>query len=169
MDEDFQVFLESIQNDNPRERIIICKIIHGKPTGDKRVLSYLEAVLKDDEVGLLMTPYAYGEVRIAAAFALQAERQALGITEPVVLRQVPRPLMSAHGLGAIRILAKREKPEIEHAIKHATERARKLPGDHQVSLAEYKVLREYNQIPLFDLELKTTDGIKYLFVAGTPI
>lgn len=162
----FEWFVETIEEDETAsDRVTTYQIIQEKPTRDKRMLPYLEAALEDREVALLMIPYAYGEIRIAAAYALQAERQALGITEPVVLRQVPRPLASATGFN-LPMLQARENPEAMQALKQAE----KLhPGGHPGLIARYKVLREYNLIPLFDLELKTTPDVKYLFIAGTPL
>lgn len=58
------------------------------PSADPRLLPYLEDLIDDKTPCLLAIPYLFGEVRWLAAKALLAEREALGIRQPVRVRNV---------------------------------------------------------------------------------
>jgi hypothetical protein len=76
--------------------------LSAKPTGDKRILPAIEALLEDRETIITgASPLHYGETRLIAAIALVAERAAAGITEVVKLPGTFYPLET----GEIHILA----------------------------------------------------------------
>ena len=56
------------------------------PSGDKRMLSYLEGYLDDTRITrVYIKPEYYAEVRYAAGAALASERAVQGILEPVII------------------------------------------------------------------------------------
>jgi hypothetical protein len=65
------------------------------PTGDVRLLPYLEALLEDRRPCCLGTDSRYiyfGELRSLAAEAVSAERQEIGLTDHVILHGLTKPL-----------------------------------------------------------------------------
>ena len=103
-----------------------------RPSGDPRVLPYLERLLEDGAPCLFSIPSEYGEVRYRAAEALAAERQVQGISEPVRVRSVVVPL-TANRLFLI--------SEAEGLPPALTWQAR------------FERLRDLGKLPVEDLEL----------------
>jgi hypothetical protein len=89
-DSEFQETVEDLQGDELR--IATLKALMISPLEDERILPYLEEFLTDTSPCVVAIPYRFGEIRWLAAHALAQEREALGIGEPVILRDVVRPL-----------------------------------------------------------------------------
>jgi HEAT repeat protein len=83
-------------------RVAALKDFQRYPSGDRRILPYLERFLYDKTPCLIAIPFVYGEIRWLAAHALAAERAALGINEPVRLRNVVKPLDQADYAKALK-------------------------------------------------------------------
>lgn len=91
-DDDFQFFVECIQHEDPEERVFALSRRRDVPSGDPRVLQYLETALEDRTVWKLGLPATYGELRYLAAQALTAERKLQQIDTPVIIEAMPEPL-----------------------------------------------------------------------------
>lgn len=83
-------------------RVAALKDFRRYPSGDRRILPYLERLLTDKTPCLIAIPFVYGEIRWLAAYALAAEREALGINQPVHLRNVVKPLNQADYAKALK-------------------------------------------------------------------
>ncbi|BAZ15798.1 hypothetical protein NIES4071_76700 [Calothrix sp. NIES-4071] len=91
-DIEFQELAEDLSSLDVSIRVETLKCLYREPAVDERVLPYLENLLDDDTLTLLMLPYRFGEVRWLAAKVLVAERAALGHKEPVHLDNVVQPM-----------------------------------------------------------------------------
>ncbi|MGB0384997.1 MAG: hypothetical protein ACPGWR_09260 [Ardenticatenaceae bacterium] len=94
-DQDFSEFVEDMMNGDITLRAASLEALWQRPTGDKRFLPYLEQLLHDKTPCVLGLPYVFGEIRWLAAQALAAEREVLGITKPVRLQNVVKPIYTA--------------------------------------------------------------------------
>jgi hypothetical protein len=81
-----------LQSDDVQKRQSVLRAIAHRPTGDPRVLPHIEQMLEDRRPGVMSLPAVYGEVCLAAAEALAAERKAQGIIERVRVSRVVIPL-----------------------------------------------------------------------------
>jgi hypothetical protein len=90
--EDLKVVVKHLTGDDISLRAIALEDFWQYPSGDARIIPYLERLLHDKTLCLMGIPYIYGEIRWLAAHALMAERSKLGIGEPVELRNVVRPI-----------------------------------------------------------------------------
>ena len=90
--QEFTEFVEDISSRDWSLIVATLEDLRDYPSADKRVLPYLERLLDDKTPGLLAIRYIFGEIRWLAAKALLAEREALGIREPVVVPNVVRPI-----------------------------------------------------------------------------
>jgi hypothetical protein len=124
--------LANLLSEDPKKRCYLLRRLSHRPSGDPRVLPYLERLLEDRAPCLFSIPYEYGEVRYRAAEALAAERQAQGISEPVRVRSVVVPL-TANRLFLI--------SEAEGLPPALTWQAR------------FERLRDLGKLPVEDLEL----------------
>jgi hypothetical protein len=79
-------------SDDVRKRQSALRAHSRQPSGDARVLPYLEAMLEDRRLCIVSLPFEFGEVRWLAAEAVAAERKVLGIPTPVRLVQVVLPV-----------------------------------------------------------------------------
>jgi hypothetical protein len=129
-EDDFLFFEECMTSDVPNDRKFAMMLRKNEPSGDPRVLPYLESALEDRTVLRVWIPITYGEVRVIAAYALAAERAAQGIDEPVEMGDMPAPLHT-DVLG---------KLEVEHGITNS------LSGDES-GIMSYCTLRDLGLIP----------------------
>jgi hypothetical protein len=84
-EEEFQEFVLAMESDRPTLRITWFQDLWASPSGDARVLPYLEAALSDKTIYLVGAPILYAELAHQAAVALASERRSQGIAEPVLL------------------------------------------------------------------------------------
>lgn len=89
--EKFHQFVEAITTGGTSSAVW-CKYLANNPSGDSRVLPYLENALEDSTICVISVPPTYGEVRFEAAYALATERKQQGIKEFFVLSQTFMPL-----------------------------------------------------------------------------
>jgi len=129
--------IEDLHSQEISMRVAALKNLRQDPSEDLRVLPYLEALLDDTTPCIVMLPYRFGEIRWLAAYALAAERAALGIKEPVRLQGVVRPLSTEEFVAIRNTVGIEVKGGVEGVLK----------GMH--------TLREMGQLPLYDLELET--------------
>lgn len=88
---DVEYWLRRLDSANPRERVNSLRSIAGRPIADLRLLAACERLLADRTMTALSLPYSFGEVRWCAADAVVAVREALAISEPVVLTDAFAP------------------------------------------------------------------------------
>lgn len=136
-DDEFHEMIEDLHSQEISMRVAALKNLRRHPSEDLRVLPYLEALLDDTTPCIVMLPYRFGEIRWLAAYALAAERAALGIKEPVRLQGVVQPLSTDEYEAIHRAVGIEVKGGVEGVLK----------GMH--------TLREMGQLPLYDLELET--------------
>jgi hypothetical protein len=98
-------------------------------------LPYLEELLDDKTPCLLGLPFVYGEIRWLAAQALAAEREAQGMTEPVYLENIVRPIYT-DGIS---------KAEREAGVE--------FKWGVEGVLENLAILRDMGYLPMYDLEL----------------
>ena len=91
---DIDYLLRRLGSDQPRDRANTLRGLTESPIADRRLLGACEALLDDDTITLLSIPYQFGEIRWVAAGAVAALRGALGMTEPVVVRDTFAPCSS---------------------------------------------------------------------------
>lgn len=128
--------LQALEHPAVEDKVGMLRIVAEDPTGSARVAEAVTRLLEDRSAAVLSIPYQVGEVRWAAAYALRAERRALGRTEPVVLADVPTPVSTA-ALGA---LARSAGLPV-------------LPGTAGL-LATFEALRERTLLPVSTLRLQ---------------
>lgn len=90
--QEFTEFVEDINSEDLSLVVATLNDLRDYPSADRRVLPYLERLLEDKRPCLLAIPYIFGEIRWLAAKALLAEREALGIGEPVRVLNVVQPI-----------------------------------------------------------------------------
>lgn len=134
-DKELQELLEDLYSENLSMRVAVLKDLEQYPSGDTRVLSYLEALLDDKTPCVVSIPYLFGEIHWLAAHALAAERKVLGIKEPVSLKGIVRPL-DTEEFDALRKVAGIEDR-----------------GGVEGVLESFSTLREMGRLPVYDLEL----------------
>lgn len=134
-DTELQELVEDLHSQDLSLRVAALKDLWQYPSGDARILPYLEALLEDKTLCIIMLPYQYGEIRWLAAHALAAERTALGIQEPVKLLGVIRPLDTQE------FVAVSQAAGVEYS------------GGVEGVLATLAILRGRDQLPLDDLKL----------------
>ncbi len=134
-DQDFTEFMESLTGPDTSLRGITLRALWQLPTGDKRLLPYLEELLDDKTACLLGLPFIYGEIRWLAAQALAAEREAQGMTEPVYLQNIVKPIYT-NGIS---------KAESEAGIE--------FKWGVEGVLENLPILRDLGYLPMYDLEL----------------
>jgi hypothetical protein len=78
-EEKFQEFVAAMESDNPIAKAVYCRHLFGSPSGDARVLPYLEAALVDKTICVVMIPFTFADVRYEAALALASERKVQSI------------------------------------------------------------------------------------------
>lgn len=135
--EDLMEFVADLRGDDVSSRAIALDTLWQLPSGDARILPYLEHLLHDKTLCLLGIPYIYGEIRWLAAHALVAERSKLAIGEPVELRNVVRPI---DGKGFSR-------------ARKAANLARGRGGVMGV-LESLAILRDMGHLAVYDLSLE---------------
>jgi hypothetical protein len=124
---------EYLLSDNVRERQAVLRALSHRPTGDPRVLPFIERMLEDTRPCIISLPIEYGEVRMRAAEALAAERKAQNINDPVRLIGVAVPLT----------------PTTLHRLCQEAG----LPMVMESWQARFERLREMGMLPLGDIEL----------------
>jgi hypothetical protein len=135
-DQEFKELLEDLHSPDLSMRLATLQVMGQHPTKDTRVLPHLESLLNDTTPCIVAIPYHYGEIRWLAAYALAAERAAMGISEPVTLKNVVIPL-DTQELAAI-------------------QKASNIPrggGNIEGALKTFQTLRAMGKLPLYDLEL----------------
>jgi hypothetical protein len=134
-DEELAETIKWLESPNVADRAVTLKSLWVWPSGDERLLPYLERLLEDKTPCVVGIPVRYGEVCWLAAHALAAEYKALGRHDVVRLSGVVKPI--------------HEEPLGELAQEaHIT--YNKDPGGLISAFAE---LRRQNKLPLCDLEL----------------
>jgi hypothetical protein len=132
-DIDFQETVQGLQNDDMR--IATLQMLRMSPLDDERILPYLEELLTDTTPCIVALPYQFGETRWLAAYALAKERKALGIKEPLFLRNVAVPLNTG---------------ELEALVKETNIQSH---GGVEGALEKFAQLQVLGKLPLYDLEL----------------
>jgi hypothetical protein len=132
-DIDFQETVEGLQNDDMR--VVTLQLLGMSPLEDKRILPHLEKILTDTTPCVVARPYSFGEVRWLAAYALAKERQASGIKEPVIVRNVVVPLNT---------------DKLEELVKEAHIQSH---GGVEGVLEEFAQLQALDKLPRYNLEL----------------
>jgi hypothetical protein len=140
-DEDLEDLKGALASDDHEEVRTALMVQRSDPSGDPRVLSLIEPLLADETPCLLEIPYLFGETRWLAAHALRAERDALGIEEPVRVSHVPIPLKGAD----VGWLAR------AHGLSRPFQPASTV--HHERECLAYRELREQGFILRVDLEL----------------
>jgi hypothetical protein len=146
-EEKFQEFVAAMESDNPISKAVYCNGLFGSPSGDPRVLPYLEAALDDKTICLVMIPPTYADVAYEAALALAAERNTQNIDKPVILRQTIGRLW-AEGLNTpiSRILADNAEFLKTHYQNTGTKSGDPVP-------ARLSFLRQAGKLELYDFEV----------------
>lgn len=93
-EEKFKEFVRAMEDTEPILKCLLCQRMANSPSGDARVLPYLEKALADETICRYMIPPTYAQVRWMAAMALAAERQVQGIHESVKLIQAVEPMLN---------------------------------------------------------------------------
>ena len=91
-EERFQEFNNLMRDDSPIAKAIACRSLVHNPSGDSRVLPYLENALEDSRICIISKPITYSEVRFWAAYALSKERKKQGIQKAFTLQKTFSPL-----------------------------------------------------------------------------
>ncbi len=116
-------------------RVAALEDLRDDPSADTRILPYLEQMLHDKTPCLVAIPYLFAEIRWLAAYALAAEREALGISEPIHLLSVVKPINTA-------------------GISNAEEAANiEFKGGVEGVLENFALLRSLGYLPMYDLYL----------------
>ena len=76
--DELQELVEDLHSEDLSMRVATLETLQKYPSSDERVLQYIEALLDDKTLCVLMLPYRFGEIRWLAAQALAAERASLG-------------------------------------------------------------------------------------------
>ncbi len=135
--QEFPEFVEDITSGNVSQVVATLEDLRDYPSGDHRVLPYLEHLLHDKTPCILGIPLIFGEVRWLAAHALAAERATLGIRKAIRLRNVVKPINTA------RITYAEEAANIE------------FKGGVEGVLESLAILRDMDKLPLYDLYFGT--------------
>ncbi len=135
-DKELEELVQDLHSPDISLRVAALKDLWRYPTRDVRVLPYLEALLNDNTLCVVMLPYQYGEICWLAANALAVERKALNIQEPIRLMGVVRPLDTQEFAAA--------------CVAAGVDTKGGLPG----VLNTLAILRNMGKLPLYDLELK---------------
>jgi hypothetical protein len=140
-DDSINKIIDVLQDAENYSCVHVLKMLRVDPTGDIRLLPYLEALLNNTSITVSGTSFYHGEVRWLAAQALAAEREASGIDESVVLYRVMK-FMSQEEITAI--------------AKDAN-----MPSElsHLATTVKIKFLMEKGKMPLYDVEF-LMDGRK---------
>lgn len=133
--EDFIDLVQHLTGSDISLRAIALEDLWQYPSGDKRVLPYVEVLLHDMTPCLLGIPFIFGEIRWLAAKALAAEREALGIRKPVRLCNVVRPIDMKEYTAARKAAQVELKPGVEGVLENIA------------------ILRDMGCLPLVDLNL----------------
>ena len=133
--EDFIDLIQHLTGSDISLRAIALEDLWQYPSGDKRVLPYVEELLHDTTPCLLGIPFIFGEIRWLAAKALAAEREALGIGKPVRLWNVVRPIDMKEYTTARKAAQVELKPGVEGVLENIA------------------ILRDMGCLPLVDLNL----------------
>lgn len=134
-DQDFTEFVEDMMNGDITLRASSVEALWKLPTGDERFLPYLEELLHDKTPCVLGLPYIYGEIRWLAAHALAAEREVQGISQPVRVQNVVKPIYT---------------PGISKAEKAA---GVEFKWGVEGVLENLAILRDMGYLPMYDLNL----------------
>ncbi len=133
--EDFTDLVRNLTSHDQELRVIALENLWQVPSGDIRLIPYIEALLSDKTLCLLGIPYIFGEVRWLAAKALIAEREMQGMSEGVQLQNIVQPLTMKEYAQA------RRAAQIE--LKVGTEGV----------VENLVILREKGYLPMIDLHL----------------
>lgn len=127
--------MEDLSSTDVSIRVDTLKSLSKEPAEDERVLPYLDNLLDDETLCVVMLPYRFGEVRWLAAKVLLAERAALGYNEPVYLNNVVRPI------------------DVEEFASLASSAGVTSRGGVDGVLETLNILREMQRLPLYNLQL----------------
>lgn len=153
--QEFSEFVEDINSEDISLIVATLNDLRDYPSADRRVLPYLERLLDDKRACLLAIPYIFGEIRWVAAKALLAEREALGIHEPIRILNVLQPI-DMRGYAKARRAANIS-----------------IRGGVEGVLENLAILRDMGYLPLYDLILwpkaRAKKEEKVVAAAPTPI
>lgn len=149
--QEFAEFVEDINSEDLSLIVATLNDLRDYPSADRRVLPYLERLLEDKRTCLLAIPYIFGEIRWVAAKALLAEREALGIHEPVRLLNVVQPI-DMRGYAKARRAANIS-----------------IRGGVEGVLENLAILRDMGYLPMYDLILWPKPRAKKEERAGAPV
>jgi hypothetical protein len=145
-EEKFQEFVAAMESDNPISKAVYCNHLFGSPSGDPRVLPYLEAALEDKTICVVMIPTTYADVAYQAALALASERKIQNIDKPVILRQTVGSL-TGEGLNPDII------PILENNREYLKAHYQHIPSDSHHVEKQLNILRQAGKIELYDFEV----------------
>ena len=131
-------FIEIMSSSRQDDKPAFLKYFAMNPTGDPRVLPYIEAHLTDTSFCIMSAPTKYGEIRLLAAYALAAEYRQQKIKRPIILRDVVVPI-DDNTYVSLRLENKIETPK----------NVERFPGRFIV----LEELRRRGKLPTGDLDL----------------
>ena len=134
-EQDFIEWVEDLRSDDPAWRAVTLRTLWDMPTGDARILPYVEQLLYDKTPCVLGLPYIFGEIRWLAAKALAAERKTQGISTPVHVQNVVQPIYSSIITAAEEAAGLEYKPGIEGILEN------------------FWILRDMGYLPRIDMDI----------------
>lgn len=151
-DQEFGEFVQDMMNGDITLRAASLRALWKRPSGDERFLPYLEQLLHDKTPCVLGFPYVFGEIRWLAAHALAAEQEVLGITKPVRLQNVVKPIYTAGISQAEQAAGVEFKWGVEGVLENLA------------------ILRDMDYLPMYDLNLSPSPKSRLVGApASTPM
>ena len=128
-DPDLDQFIALLRSPEASTRSIALRTLLARSSGEPELLSHLEALLSDRTPALLGLPFMFGELRALAAEVLGRERALQGISAPVEIASVPKPLRANQLAELRREAGVQSKPGVEGELE------------------TYRILRDAGKIP----------------------
>lgn len=91
-DDETADLLKNLASSDPDTRVIALQDLTKYPSGASEVIAAVRRLTEDRTPAVISIPYAFGEVRWAAAYALAAELRAQGLRESVSIQDIPEPV-----------------------------------------------------------------------------
>jgi hypothetical protein len=138
---EFQDFVNIITEGDSKKIATWIKVLIGYPSGDPRLLPYLEALLDNKTLCIISIPFTHGEIRYLAAHALADERAKQGIDLPVKVTVI-------QPLTAVQIGNLTREAGIESSLGEGV-------------FTKLQKLIDLKKAPTIDLNLNPTDRLRY--------
>lgn len=103
-DDETAEVLEDLASDDPTTRVLVLLDLAEHPTGRPEVVAAVRRLTDDRTPAVIRVPYAFGEVRWVAAYALIAELRAQGRVEQISIEDIAEPL-DVNELGVLELQA----------------------------------------------------------------